>query len=80
MKVRVYCKEEGADGRDEGGFYRWEEQPEIPAKLRARMVRCSGCHDAFYNHRANVAGNHCWHLAADENFPKDGPPRCWHRK
>lgn len=76
--VREYCREGEHDGRDDGGFYRMVEKPDLSIKLQQRMLRCRGCHDDFYNRRANCSGNHCWSLTRDENFDGRGRPKCWH--
>jgi hypothetical protein len=78
MQMREYgVAEDKADGRDEGGWYKWVDAPEIPAKLKKRMSRCGGCYNAFYNHRSNVDGNTCWSLPVDKNFRGSGRPKCW---
>jgi hypothetical protein len=76
MKVRVYCEETNAVGRDEGGWYRIEERPDVPTKLKRRMSRCAGCRNDFYNYRANITGNTCWSLDSDDNFRRRGVPLC----
>lgn len=78
MKVRQPCKEDEADGRDEGGFFKLVEVEPLPAKLTRRMERCAGCRDSFYNHRTNVSGNTCWFLRDDKYFRRRGKPGCWH--
>ena len=80
MKVRMHTSGDDPDavGHDEGGAYKWKEVPELPAKLKRHMVRCAGCHDDFYNGKANCGGNHCWSLDRDENFMGKGRPKCFH--
>lgn len=78
MRIREYCSPEQAEGSDEGGPYRWKEVADISRQLQERMRRCVGCHDDFYNRRANCAGNHCWSLNRDENFEGRGRPTCYH--
>lgn len=77
--VKVYCQEKEAVGRDEGGWYRYKEVPELTARLQNRMKRCSGCHDDFYNYRANGGVDHCMFLAQDPHFRRKGNPSCYHR-
>jgi hypothetical protein len=80
MIIRKYQSEaEGSDGRDEGGYFKTVEVPDISKKLQNRMKRCGGCHHAFYNGRANITGNYCWSLNNDNNFKKRGTPKCWVR-
>lgn len=83
MKIREYISSEeaesrGCDGKDEGGYYRMVPVPVISDKLRKRMRRCAGCHDDFYNNRANCCGNTCWSLKRDDNFRGRGKPACYH--
>jgi len=76
--VRVSCGEAEAEGHDEGGFFRMKEVESTPPQIKRRMRRCGGCHDDFYNYRANCTGNHCWSLTHDENFRGKGRPKCFH--
>ncbi len=79
MKVRSYIgNAEMADGKDEGGYFRWIDVPDIPKKLVKRMIRCSGCHDDFYNHRINISGNHCFSLNVNKYFSSKIKPKCFH--
>jgi len=79
MYVRVYCSQEESTGRDDGGYYKMEQRPDPPSKLQKRMSRCYGCHDDFYNNRANFGDcTHCWSLDDDENFKGQGKPGCYH--
>lgn len=78
IKMNIGHCDPGAVGTDEGGPYRLVEVEEIPKKLKSRMARCAGCHDDFYNHRANCCGNHCWSLKKDEYFRGRGRPKCYH--
>jgi len=77
--IRVYQSDAaGSDGYDEGGNFRLETAT-IPATLKRRMARCYGCHDSFYNGRANCGGrNWCWSLEHAEYFRKRGRPTCYH--
>ena len=83
-RVREYCAEIESEGKDEGGYYKMVEAPDVPAKLRRqrehRIGRCSGCHDNFYNHRMNCTGQAvCWNLDDPLNFQcRGGKPKCWH--
>jgi hypothetical protein len=76
--VRAYCEENEAVGRDEGGFFRYIEAPDLAPKLATRMVNCAGCHDDFYNRRANITATHCWSLTRDSNFIDKRRPVCYH--
>jgi hypothetical protein len=75
--IRSYCTEE-TNMRDEGGYYKMVEVEDLPRKLKARMGRCGGCHDDFYNDRHNSTCNHCWSLKDDSNFRSKGRPNCYH--
>jgi hypothetical protein len=82
MRIRQYCTEEQADGRDEGDWFRLIDEPDVPEKLRRRMVHCTGCYNAFYNYRQNVDGSTCWSLPDDGNFRgvKAGKrPKCYQK-
>ena len=76
--IRISCRESEAEGRDEGRFFRYKEIDPTPPKILRRMARCAGCHDNFYNHRANCTENHCWSLKSDNNFRGRGAPKCYH--
>ena len=78
MKIREHgVSEAEADGRDEGGFFKLVEVPELSFELQERMKRCGGCYYEFYNHRVNCCGPHCWSLTNDANFRGRGRPTCW---
>lgn len=78
--IRVYGgDEDNIEARDEGGGFRYEEAT-IPAKLKRRMTKCSGCYNSFYNYRANCGGkNWCYSIERDVNFKGRGTPTCWRR-
>ncbi len=79
--VRSYVSMDAPEyhGEDEGGRYKMVEVQEPPAKIKRRMSRCGGCHDAFYNHRQNCTGQSwCWSLKHDEDFRTRGRPKCFH--
>ncbi len=65
-------------GRDEGGTFRVEERP-TPAWVTQAQKKCAGCHDNFYNHRANCTGNHwCFSLERAKSHRGKGRPSCFH--
>ncbi len=77
--IREYCDKEKSEGRDDGGYYRMIKVKPIPANLQKRMIRCGGCHNNFYNNRANWCGNYCWSLDNYDNFrSKKSKPKCYH--
>lgn len=63
--------------RDEGGAYHIEHRPQ-PAWVSAAQRHCAGCHDDFYNGRANCTGN-AWCLSLKRRYArrKTRPP-CYH--
>ena len=74
MKVKVY-----GDGpyKDEGGSYRLEVKA-IPSWVTQARRICAGCHDDFYNYRANCTGN-SWCFSLKPSFAKRKTrPPCYH--
>ncbi len=73
-KVRVYGS---GTCHDEGGDFHLEER-EIPAWVKAARKICRGCHDDFYNYRANCTGD-AWCFSLQKSFGKRKTrPRCYH--
>jgi len=72
--VRIYGE---GPNRDEGGNHTVETR-EVPTwYAKARQV-CVGCHDNFYNGRANCTGkSYCFSLQAKFARRKTRPG-CWH--
>lgn len=74
MKVRVYGS---GEYHDEGGRYHIEERP-VPSWVRESRRICGGCHDDFYNYRANCDGN-SWCFSLKKSYAKRKTrPACYH--
>ena len=72
--ARVYGS---GPNKDEGGKFHFKEVDE-PAWVRPAQKHCCGCHDDFYNHRANCTGNSwCFMLKPDYAKSKTRPS-CFH--
>ncbi len=72
--VRVYGT---GEYQDEGGKYHIVTR-KVPAWVKNARRVCAGCHDNFYNGRANCDGNsHCWSLKPEYARRKTRPP-CFH--
>lgn len=73
-QIRVYGE---GSYRDEGGVFRYEERP-VPSWVKEARQICSGCHDDFYNYRANCTGDSwCFSLQKKYKGRKTKPP-CFH--
>jgi len=71
--VRVYGE---GPRKDEGGSHHIEERT-TPAWVIAAWRKCRGCHQDFYNGRANCTGNH-WCFMLKASFARlKGKPSCY---
>ena len=74
MQTKIYGH---GDYQDEGGCFRYEERPQH-SWVRAAQQLCTGCHDNFYNNRANCTGN-SWCFSLKKSYGKRKTrPRCYH--
>ena len=72
--VRVYGS---GPNRDEGGQFHYVEK-QVPSWVRPAQRHCRGCHDNFYNGRANCTGDSwCFMLQKSYARRKTRPP-CHH--
>lgn len=73
--VRIYGS---GPARDEGGDFHYEEK-QTPTWVTRAQKKCTGCHDNFYNGRANCTGNHwCFSLKRAAKHRGSGKPSCYH--
>ena len=74
-EIHVY-KSDG-QYRDEGGNFDYETI-EIPKWVEKARQHCMGCHDNFYNFRANC-GNMSWCFSLKKEFARlKKKPKCYH--